>query len=83
MTAQPIEEPPQDRWLLGMFEMIRARDILVFSLDYPYWDFDSPVTAFRPLPQDLREHIMYCNALTLYGNKMKLAESSIPSTERA
>lgn len=70
-TTQPIEEPPKDEYLLQIFEMLQAERILMYSSDYPHWDFDDPVHAFPKLPNDLRDRILYQNAQELYGLELK------------
>lgn len=67
LTSQPIEEPEDPRHLLQIFEMMHADRVLMFSSDYPHWDFDSPKHAFPKLPPDLAERIFFRNALELYG----------------
>ena len=45
-------------------------DRLLFSSDYPHWDFDDPRTAFRiPLTEQEREKIFSTNARAVYGFK--------------
>ncbi len=66
-TTQPIEEPEDRKHLLQMFDMIDAENILMFSSDYPHWDFDSPTDAFPPMPEAMKERIYYRNAKELYG----------------
>lgn len=66
LTTQPVEEPPRPEYLLQIFEMIDAERTLMFSSDYPHWDFDSPLTAFPPLPERLRRRILYETARELY-----------------
>jgi predicted TIM-barrel fold metal-dependent hydrolase len=67
LTTQPIEEPDNDAHLLQLFEMMDAEHILMFSSDYPHWDFDSPQQAFPRLPADLKRRIFAENARELYG----------------
>jgi predicted TIM-barrel fold metal-dependent hydrolase len=69
-TTQPIEEPPESRHLLEMLEMAQAEQTVVFSSDYPHWDFDNPITALAKLPADLRRRIFVDNALALYGERL-------------
>ncbi|TNJ62804.1 amidohydrolase [Paenibacillus hemerocallicola] len=67
VTSQPIEMPHKKDMFLPMLEAIHADECLMFSSDYPHWDFDSPVQAFPKLPDELRERIFYQNAAELYG----------------
>jgi predicted TIM-barrel fold metal-dependent hydrolase len=70
-TSQPIEEPEQPRHLLDAWEMFNAPDRLMFSSDYPHWDFDAPDRAIpASLGEDVRRSIMAGNALKLYASKM-------------
>ena len=43
-ATQPMEEPPNRRHLLDAVEWI-GTDRLLFSSDYPHWDFDDPLRA--------------------------------------
>ena len=55
VTTQPIEEPHRRRDLLAVFEQLGGTDRLMFSTDYPHWDFDDPRRAFRvKLPAEAR-----------------------------
>lgn len=66
-TTQPIEEPPNPKHLLQIFEMIHAERTLMFSSDYPHWDFDSPFHAFPKMPDHLRRRIFGETARELYN----------------
>jgi predicted TIM-barrel fold metal-dependent hydrolase len=70
-TTQPVEEPERPGWfadLLGQLERAGLGDRLMFSSDYPHWDFDDPFTAVpRGLPDDVRARILGGNASALYG----------------
>jgi predicted TIM-barrel fold metal-dependent hydrolase len=43
-------------------------DRIIFSTDYPHWDFDAPGQALpRALAPDVRAAILGENAVRLYG----------------
>jgi uncharacterized protein len=65
-STQPIEEP-DDEMLRFAYERLDAERRLVFSTDYPHWDFDDPSRALAPLPKDLRSRILGDTARELYG----------------
>ena len=67
IASQPIEEPENDRHLFEIFEMMQADRTLMFSSDYPHWDFDSPQQAFPRMAPELRQRIFADNARELYG----------------
>lgn len=66
LTTQPIEEPDKPAHMLQIFEMMHADEVLMYSSDYPHWDFDSPKHAFPKMPQELAGRIFYKNAQELY-----------------
>ena len=66
-TTQPIEEPDESDDLVSLFEIMDAAKVLMFSSDYPHWDFDNPKRAFPRMPKDVRELIFHQNAQELYG----------------
>lgn len=67
LTTQPIEEPENPEHILQIFEMMDAKNTVMFSSDYPHWDFDNPKMALPPLKGELKERIMWKNAAELYG----------------
>ncbi|MCC2687153.1 MAG: amidohydrolase, partial [Paenibacillaceae bacterium] len=69
--TQPIEEPGRPGELLQIFKMIDAEKTLMYSSDYPHWDFDNPKLAFPPMPRDLKERILSGTAAELYGLTLK------------
>jgi predicted TIM-barrel fold metal-dependent hydrolase len=46
--------------------MMDAKNILMFSSDYPHWDFDNPKMALPPLKGELKERVLWRNAAELY-----------------
>ncbi len=70
LTTQPIEEPPEPAQFTAMLEHLGMNDHLLFSSDYPHWDFDSPDHALPSiLPAGVRQAIRHDNACALYGLK--------------
>jgi Predicted metal-dependent hydrolase of the TIM-barrel fold len=66
-TTQPIEETTGKFHLAESLEMTQMTDRIVFSTDYPHWDFDSPALALQHLPADLKHAILHTNGERLYG----------------
>ena len=65
-TTQPIDEPDEGKHLRSLIEWVGA-DRLLFSSDYPHWDFDDPRYAFKtPLTETERRKIFNGNARALY-----------------
>lgn len=66
LTTQPMEEPERPHDLIELIEQVGS-SMLMFSTDYPHWDFDNPRRAFQVrLPDDKRAQIMHGNAAALY-----------------
>ncbi|RKN74124.1 amidohydrolase family protein [Paenibacillus ginsengarvi] len=67
LTTQPIEEPDNAKHLQQIFDMIDAENILLFSSDFPHWDFDDPFMILKGISGEMKEKIMYRNAKELYS----------------
>jgi uncharacterized protein len=67
LGTQPLERPDDDRHLLALLDLMDAEHILMFSSDYPHWDFDSPTRAFPRLPEHVHRAIFSDNARELFG----------------
>lgn len=67
LTTQPIEEPFVTRHMNDILRWIGV-DKLLFSTDYPHWDFDDPQRAFKvPLDPADKRAILRDNAVRLFG----------------
>lgn len=67
LTTQPIEEPTEPTHLAQILDMIDANRTLMFSSDYPHWDFDNPDLVLRGIDADMRARIMGGTAAEVYG----------------
>jgi predicted TIM-barrel fold metal-dependent hydrolase len=69
LTTQPIEEPPEPAQFARLFQHHpKLAERLMFSTDYPHWDFDNPDHALRKvkLPPGASDRIKAVNAAELY-----------------
>jgi len=70
-TTQPMEEPEQMEETIPLFKLMVDHgmdDKLMFSSDYPHWDFDAPTDSVpEAFPTEWRRKILGENAAALYG----------------
>ena len=65
--SQPIPDLPRKSDLETFLQWMHAEEVLVFSSDYPHWDWDEPSTFLAGFPDTLRRRVMVENARELYG----------------
>jgi predicted TIM-barrel fold metal-dependent hydrolase len=70
LTSQPFIEPESREHLLMTLEAVHADRTLLFSSDYPHWDFDNPLRALSAVPDELRRRIQWENAQETYGGRL-------------
>jgi uncharacterized protein len=69
-TTQPFIEPHDPRHLAPLMEMLHADQVLLYSSDYPHWDFDSPARALNGLSKELRHKIQVETPRAVYGDRL-------------
>ena len=69
-TSQPLPEPKRRSHLHTLCEIAQAERTLMFSSDYPHWDFDDPRHALTALPASIRQRVMVDNAVETYGARL-------------
>jgi predicted TIM-barrel fold metal-dependent hydrolase len=64
LTTQPFDEPEETRFVPQLLEQLGMNDRLMFSSDYPHWDFDDParVLPVSLIGKELHEDIFRRNA---------------------
>ncbi|MFB6096564.1 MAG: amidohydrolase family protein [Haloferacaceae archaeon] len=67
--TQPMEQPDDPRFLEYLFEMIGGPDRLMYTSDYPHWDYDPPsvVTKLPFLDDDEKAQILGGTAAEVFG----------------
>jgi uncharacterized protein len=66
-STQPTEDMTADQWG-KLIDLMGCDEYLVFSTDYPHFDFDDPQASIPvSIGDDLREKIFWKNGARLYG----------------
>ncbi len=65
--SQPMLEPENHEQFFQMLEMLHADETLVYSSDWPHWDWDDPATTFPKLPEHLHKRVFAENAREMFG----------------
>jgi len=68
-TTQPFEMPARSEDLIHMLEVLDMNDRIMFSSDYPHFDWDDPYRVFQAsiVGQPLHEKVFSGNAARLFG----------------
>ena len=69
-TTQPFVEPRRREHLQALCDIVRADRTLMFSSDYPHWDFDDPTSALSWVPEQIRKRVRVDNAVETYGARL-------------
>jgi uncharacterized protein len=69
-TTQPLPEPKRRHHLHVLCEIAHAERTLMYSSDYPHWDYDDPRHALTALPAEIRQRVKADNAIETYGDRL-------------
>jgi uncharacterized protein len=72
-SLQPIDAPPEPDVLNRLLDHMQSDELLLFSTDYPHWQFDRDEALPECISSDLVRKIMIDNPLATYG---RLRESA-------
>jgi predicted TIM-barrel fold metal-dependent hydrolase len=75
-SSQPMEIPDDLSILEATFKMINAENRLVWSSDYPHWDFDLPSSVYDLpfLKEQSKRNILGGNAARLFKLDSKVVK---------
>jgi uncharacterized protein len=65
-TLQPLDAPPEGEELARIFDHLDCDDLLLFSTDYPHWQFEDDEVLPGGLSGSLARKIMVENPLATY-----------------
>jgi len=65
-TLQPVDAPRDPKILARILEQIDCEDLLLFSTDYPHWQFGGDDALPDGLPPDLTAKILHDNPLDAF-----------------
>ena len=74
-----MENPDDPAHLAALLRSIKADKVLMYSSDYPHFDFDAPTVIARHLPAEMHHRVFHANAARLYG--LPLAEPETPAEQ--
>ena len=66
MTIQPLDAPDSADVIARAIDHLRSDEVLLYSTDYPHWQFDGDEVLPPGLPERLRRKIMVDNPLATY-----------------
>ncbi len=68
-STQPMEEPENLKWFDDVYQLFEDTmgHKLMYSSDYPHWDFDEPTTLRSTLPLETRRKILGETASDFFG----------------
>jgi predicted TIM-barrel fold metal-dependent hydrolase len=66
-SLQPVDAPPDSAVLNRLFDHMQSDELLLFSTDYPHWQFEGNDALPDGLSPDLVRKIMIDNPLATYG----------------
>ena len=66
LTIQPFDGPSDPDDVERIVEHLRSDDMLLFSSDFPHWQFDGDERIPKGIPEGLRRKILVENPLATY-----------------
>ncbi|MGH6717150.1 MAG: amidohydrolase family protein, partial [Bradyrhizobium sp.] len=66
-SLQPVDAPPDATVLNRLFDHMQSDELLLFSTDYPHWQFEGNQALPDGLSESLVHRIMIDNPFATYG----------------
>ena len=69
LSTYPLEAAPAEA-LSQTLDMIHGERTVLFSSNYPHWEYGDPLAMLENIPEALRRRILVENALAVYGARL-------------
>ncbi|MGE4043945.1 MAG: amidohydrolase family protein [Acetobacteraceae bacterium] len=79
LTLQPFDGPPDAASVMRIMDHIGSDEVLLFSTDYPHWQFDALAALPDGLDPGLAQKIMAENPLKTYSRLNQAAQTMSPA----
>jgi predicted TIM-barrel fold metal-dependent hydrolase len=66
-TLQPADAPPDAKQMERVIDQIGCDDLILFSTDYPHWQFDGTSAFPDGFPERLKQKVLVDNPLSTYA----------------
>ena len=70
-SLQPVDGPPDRDSLLRIFDHLQSDELILFSTDYPHWQFDGNAAIPDGLPADLVRKMTHDNPRATYARLLE------------
>lgn len=80
--SQPMPDLPTRDDMRRFLEWLRADEVLVYTSDFPHFDWDEPSTFLAGHDPELRQRVMHDTAMELYQLEGQLISSSSKPANR-
>jgi predicted TIM-barrel fold metal-dependent hydrolase len=67
LTLQPLDGPDAPAEVERIIEHLRSDDVLLYSSDFPHWQFDGDAVMPAGIPPGLKRKILVDNPLKTYN----------------
>jgi uncharacterized protein len=68
-ATYPLEALPRPQFQ-QILDMVEAERTLLFSSNYPNWEYGDPFAMLRDIPDSMRSRVLVENALAVYGERL-------------
>jgi len=77
-SLQPVDAPPDPALLNRLFDHMQSDELILFSTDYPHWQFDGDDVLPEGLSAELVRKIMIDSPHATYGRLQQVARETTP-----